>query len=131
MVSGFLCPCHGLLRLTDDHVFSELECDCNITVIINPGVNKDGYFTNEDLADQTNRMMQIFDILHPGCTGLMAFDNSSNHHAMAKNVVSQADSTQSVHSGDETQRMPDIACSATRFSRAKTPARGDCSRSAS
>lgn len=87
MVSGFLCPCHGLLRLTDDHVFSELECDRDSTVIINPGVNKDGYFTNEDLADQTNRMMRIFDILHPGCTALIAFDNSSNHHAMAKNAL--------------------------------------------
>lgn len=87
MVSGFLCPCHGLLRLTDDQVFSELDNDRDSTVIINPGVNKDGYFTNEDLADQTNRMMRIFDILHPGCTALIAFDNSSNHHAMAKDAL--------------------------------------------
>ena len=51
------------------------------------GANKDGYFTNEDLASQTRTMLIVFDVLHPGCTALVAYDNSSNHHAMANDAL--------------------------------------------
>ena len=49
-----------------------------------PGANRDGYFTNEQLALQTVQMLEIF--LHPNCEALVAFDNSANHHAMAFNA---------------------------------------------
>jgi hypothetical protein len=32
-------------------------------------------------------MMEIFEILHPDCIALIAFDNSSNHHVMAKDAL--------------------------------------------
>ena len=87
MVSAFLCQCHGLLRLPRDLAELNPEIPPDSTVIIHPGVNKDGYFTNDDLADQTKKMLKIFEVLHPGCTALVAYDNSSNHHAMAKDAL--------------------------------------------
>jgi hypothetical protein len=50
---------------------------------MHPGANRDGYFTNEQLAQQTKQMLKVFQILHPDCTALVAFVNSENHYAMA------------------------------------------------
>jgi hypothetical protein len=44
-------------------------------------------YTNDDLAVQTRSMMEIFGTLHPDCIALIAFDNSSDHHAMAKDAL--------------------------------------------
>jgi hypothetical protein len=52
-----------------------------------PGANRDGYFTNEHLAQQTKTMLKNFDILHPDCIALVAYDNSANHHAMANDAL--------------------------------------------
>lgn len=86
MVSAFLCPCHGIIRISEE-LASSNGIIADSTVILHPGVNKDGYFTNEDLACQTRHMLKIFDLMHPGCCALVAFDNSSNHHAMAKDAL--------------------------------------------
>ena len=87
MVSAFLCQCHGLLRLSKEQSSLHPEVESDSTVIMYPGANKDGYFTNEHLAQQTKKMLKIFGILHPGCTALVAYDNSSNHHAMAADAL--------------------------------------------
>ena len=87
MVSAFLCQCHGLLRLPDDVAVLHPEVEADSTVIMHPGSNKDGYLTNKDLADQTARMLKVFEILHPNSTALVAYDNSSNHHAMAEDAL--------------------------------------------
>ena len=87
MVSAFLCQCHGLLRLPEELTELHPEIPTDSTVIMHPGANKDGYFTNEDLASQTRTMLIVFDVLHPGCTALVAYDNSSNHHAMANDAL--------------------------------------------
>ena len=87
MVSTFLCPCHGILRLPKELAQHNPHVKSDCTKIMHPGINKDGYFTNEDLALQTTAMMEIFNILHPDCIALIAFDNSSNHHAMAKDAL--------------------------------------------
>ena len=91
MVSAFLCQCHGLLRLPEELTELHPEIPTDSTVIMHPGANKDGYFTNEDLASQTRTMLIVFDVLHPGCTALVAYDNSSNHHAMANDAGKNAD----------------------------------------
>ena len=83
MVSGFLCQCHGLLRLSSEIAEHDPQISPDSTVIMYPGANRDGYFTNEQLAIQTKEMLKIFEILHPDCTALVAYDNSANHHAMA------------------------------------------------
>lgn len=87
MVSAFLCQCHGLLRLPQQQSRISPEVESDSTVIMYPGANRDGYFTNEHLAQQTKKMLRIFEILHPGCIALVAYDNSSNHHAMANDAL--------------------------------------------
>ena len=32
-------------------------------------------------------MLKVFDILHPGCIAVVAYDNSANHHAMAGDAL--------------------------------------------
>ena len=86
-MSAFLCPCHEILRLPKEAAQENPHVKSDCTKIMHPGINKDGYFTNEDLAMQTSAMMEIFNILHPDCIALIAFDNSSNHHAMAKGAL--------------------------------------------
>lgn len=87
MVSAFLCPCHGMLRLSLEMASDHPDISPDSTHIMFPGANRDGYFTCEDLAQQTNNMLRIFEILHPGCIALVAYDNSANHHAMAADAL--------------------------------------------
>jgi hypothetical protein len=56
-------------------------------MIIKPGKNADGYWTNKDLVMQIGLTQNVFEILHPGCTALFAFDNSQNHRAMAPDAL--------------------------------------------
>ncbi|RKF77809.1 hypothetical protein GcC1_060051, partial [Golovinomyces cichoracearum] len=37
----------------------------------------------DDLVKQVNGVIKIFEQLHPSSIGLLQFDSSSNHHAMA------------------------------------------------
>ena len=87
MVSAFLCPCHGVLRFSPEVASEYPDINPDSTCIIHPGANKDGYFTCEDLARQTKEMLKVFDILHPGCIAVVAYDNSANHHAMAGDAL--------------------------------------------
>ena len=48
--------------------------------IITPGKNADGYWTNDDLVKQLEKVMPLFARFHPGCELLSMFDNSGNHH---------------------------------------------------
>jgi hypothetical protein len=88
MVSGFMCECHGPMKLSEEQqrshpgVFTETVC------IIKPGKNTDGYWTNKDLAEQLEqRALPIFKILHPDCIRLFLFDNSQNHHALPPDAL--------------------------------------------
>jgi len=57
-------------------------------VIIKPGNNGDGYWTNADLVKQVKeKAIPIFEIMHPGCDALFAFDNSQNHRAMTPDAL--------------------------------------------
>jgi hypothetical protein len=61
MVPAFLCPCHGIIRLTDE--LSSLNPHCvPDTRVLHPGANRNGYFTNDDLALQTRRMLKFFEV---------------------------------------------------------------------
>ena len=44
-------------------------------------------FFNKDLIEQVKVTQTLFDILHPGCAALFAFDNSQNHRAMAPDAL--------------------------------------------
>ena len=88
MVSAFLCECHGLLQLPPELALRDPETPKEAFVIIKPGKNSDGYWTNSDLVQQIeNRVIPIFKILHPGANALFMFDNSQNHHALAPDAL--------------------------------------------
>lgn len=72
-ISGFCCQCHGFAEHNGQKTYK----------IIQPGKNKDGYWTNADLVVQFNEVVPVFKALHPNCELLFIFDNSSNHHAKA------------------------------------------------
>jgi hypothetical protein len=46
---------------------------------IKPGVNKDGYWVNDDVIAQVQDMLSLWEARHPDCTGVFMFDHSSNH----------------------------------------------------
>lgn len=78
MVSGFVCPCHGFIRgqMGDEQVTSYK--------LFEAGVNRDGWFTNDDLIEQLqSAVIPLAKSLHPNKTLLFAFDNSMSHHKKA------------------------------------------------
>ena len=77
MVSDFLCPCHGRLKLDPDHPMYDQLQHKEARVMIFPGANKDGYWRNEHMVEQVkDRAIPIFEALHPGCKGeLRAIQN--------------------------------------------------------
>jgi hypothetical protein len=97
MVSEFLCECHGHLKLTHEQALQHNigvnngivdESKIIARVIIHPGANDDGYWTNEHVAQQLrDTVIPIFNVLHPECIGLFAFDNSSNHGCYAPDAL--------------------------------------------
>jgi hypothetical protein len=106
MVSDFKCECHGHLRITEEiareHNYGLLPVDpahpeavpevnkdmLHVLVIITPGKNDDGYWKNEHLKKQLEeKAIPLFNILHPNCQALFAFDNSSNHGRYAPDAL--------------------------------------------
>jgi hypothetical protein len=94
-VSDFLCESVGRLGL------SEEECRINESlpsneqlvhtkacVTIYPGINRDGWWKNQDIVNQVvERAIPIFERIHSGKTALFMFDNSSNHNAYADDAL--------------------------------------------
>jgi hypothetical protein len=79
MVSGFMCPCHGIMRNPDD--------PNDVSYVIKECSGKNGWWDNEDLGRQTMSVLRLFEILHPGCVAVVNYDNSMNHHAMAPDAL--------------------------------------------
>lgn len=95
MVSQLLCQCHGHMEVevTEDLLdrfpsITEAPGKILATLqIIKPGKNADGYWGNKDLDAQTKLAIVLFEILHPDCIAVFAFDNSANHHALAPDAL--------------------------------------------
>ena len=99
MISGFACPCHGPMQLSAEQVAANptvgnSEGSSNIFPSghafqsLEYGKNRDGYWTNDDLVQQLEqRAIPIFNLLHPECEALFAFDNSANHHSMKSDAL--------------------------------------------
>jgi hypothetical protein len=77
MVSDFYCACHGSLCFEEEFARQ----------IIEPGKNRDGYWTSDDMVSQLTAGIPIFEKLHPGCVGLFCFDQSSNHQALPSDAL--------------------------------------------
>ena len=86
MVAAFICPCHGIMKLTDAEWAEHKNHGLTSPVAyVELAVCKDNYWTQAKLVKQLEDVIRIFDILHPGAQALFLFDNSSNHHAKAPN----------------------------------------------
>ncbi len=82
MISGVICACHGVMCAVINGVEEKSY------VIIKPGKGRDGYWENRHLVAQVgDRILPIFEVLHPGMEALIIFDNSQNHHAMADDAL--------------------------------------------
>jgi hypothetical protein len=58
-------------------------------VFFRVGKNRDGYFDNEDLLRQTDRVIDIFESKTKGfVTGLWLFDNAPGHQKRPENGLS-------------------------------------------
>jgi hypothetical protein len=88
MVSKFICECHGPMKLSIQEQLQNPNVPSETVVIIKPGKNADGYWTNQDLVKQIQeRAIPIFRILHANSDLLMMFDNSQNHRALPPNAL--------------------------------------------
>lgn len=87
MVSAFLCPCHGLLRLSDEQIRANPHIKYKEAFILR-SIQSDGYWKSEHMLEQlVQQAIPIFEVLHPGCVGVFCFDQSTNHNAMAENAL--------------------------------------------
>ncbi|KAF9455309.1 hypothetical protein BDZ94DRAFT_1205895, partial [Collybia nuda] len=79
MVSDFLTTEWG--RLTHDNEEAR--------IIFKPGKNRDGYFTADDLIQQVDKAIDIFEGRTNGlATGLFLFDNAPSHQKRADDALS-------------------------------------------
>ena len=78
MVSAFVTERYGELRgLNGEHS----------RVIIHPGKGYDGWWTGQDVVNQMDKTITIFEERFPGCVAVFQFDNSTNHAAFAENTL--------------------------------------------
>jgi hypothetical protein len=85
MVSEFLCPCHGRLYMPGD------EGKTFVTETLHVGKAQEGYWTSEHVVRQVSlKALPAFAALHPGCTALFTFDQSTNHAAYAVDALRAA-----------------------------------------
>jgi hypothetical protein len=88
MISQFLCPCHGVMTVTDDQARQNGWDFTSTGAMIYIGKNRDGYWDHSLLIDQfQNRVIPLFNFLHPNKTAIFAFDNSQCHHKMAYDAL--------------------------------------------
>ncbi|CAJ0639894.1 12031_t:CDS:2 [Entrophospora sp. SA101] len=71
---------------------------CLARKYLKPGKNE-GWWTTGGLLDQVlNYAIPIFEVVHPNAVAVFAFDNSTNHESMAKDVLNV--NNMDVHPGD-------------------------------
>ena len=75
MVSDFIDEVSGFLRDEADQARLLVE------------INKDGYFTNDDLMKQVAKAVDIFERVHPDAVGVFLFDNAPSHSKMADDTL--------------------------------------------
>lgn len=88
MISQFLCPCHGVMTVTPEQARENGWDFTSTGAMIYIGKNRDGYWDHSLLIDQfQNRVIPLFNFLHPNKTAIFAFDNSQCHHKMAYDAL--------------------------------------------
>jgi hypothetical protein len=74
MVSEFQCPCHGTMKIEG----------WTSRTLFKAGDGREGWWTYKHMVDQLEQnAIGLFEALHPDCTAVFLFDNSSNHGAFS------------------------------------------------
>ena len=71
MVSGFISADYGWLRSPDRTESTQIP--------FQPGANREGYFTNEDVLQQVNNTMDILQKYYPDDDHIFIFNNATIH----------------------------------------------------
>jgi len=58
-----------------------------VRVVIKPGKNKDDYWNNEQMIQQTIDAIDAFESMAPKAVGIFCYDNSSGHRAFASDAL--------------------------------------------
>ena len=89
MYSGFICSCHGPLRLSEEQQRANPGVRPDACQFFEPGKNPDGYFCNEHLVEQAQNAMKVCDILHPPdkYQAVFIFDHSTTHEKMPDDAL--------------------------------------------
>ncbi|KAF9035819.1 hypothetical protein BJ165DRAFT_1508454 [Panaeolus papilionaceus] len=80
MVADFISADYGWLRSPD-----KAE---DARVLFKAGVERQGYFTNEDVRDQARRAMDLLDKHYPHEKHVLIFDNATTHRKRADDALS-------------------------------------------
>ena len=67
MISGFMCPCHGFMTSIID---GEIQFSYHF---FEAGINRDGWFNNEDLINQYKSTLKFIEHIHPDDVLLFVF----------------------------------------------------------
>ena len=88
MVSEFLIEIDGRLKLNEDEILLYPEISVEARKFLKPEKNEEGWWTANHLLDQViNYAISIFETKYSNSIGIFAFDNSTNHEAMAKDAL--------------------------------------------
>lgn len=88
MVSDFLLETIGRLKLTEQESLLNSNIPSEARKYLKPGKNEEGWWTAEHLISQViDCAIPIFEVLYPNAVAVFAFDNSTNHGAMAKDAL--------------------------------------------
>jgi hypothetical protein len=58
-----------------------------VQAIIKPGANRDGYWQIDDVVEQLDHAIEVFEFAFPGKIAVFGFDHSSNHMAFAADAL--------------------------------------------
>src|SRR5258708_9736590 len=78
MVADFVSADYGWLK-GGNHV---------AWVLLRPGSNRNGYFTNDDVIGQVSNVMRILTENYPDDDHVLVFDNARTHSKLADNALS-------------------------------------------
>ncbi|CAG8798847.1 10846_t:CDS:1, partial [Cetraspora pellucida] len=87
MVSVFLCPCHRLLKLSDEQMKMNPYIKYQKAFILH-SIQADSYWKSEHMLDQlVQQAIPIFEMLHPSCIGVFCFNQLTNHNAITEDAL--------------------------------------------
>lgn len=104
-VSDFINEASGRLILTDEN--GDVVEDAR--KIIYPGSNGDPWWDTEQLIQQVERAIKIFEKAHPDCTALFIFDQSSAHASLPADALRAFEMNKS--NGGKQRRQKDTVIS--------------------